>query len=125
MLHYTQRGDAPIDRVHPEMRRQVVGQVILVLWAMRFSSGLWFSIRVAYFSQVLDVFYVEICEKCVRHRRCTYCVHVAADISGSNRNPDSVIDAVLGLCQLRSTLDSILPLDHLVLDSDTESIKEL
>jgi hypothetical protein len=51
-------------------------------------------------------------------------VHVAADISGSNRNPDSVIDAVLGLCQLRSTLDSILPLDHLVLDSDTESIKE-
>jgi hypothetical protein len=45
MLHYTQRGDAPIDRVHPEMRRQVVGQVILVLWAMRFSSGLWFSIK--------------------------------------------------------------------------------
>jgi hypothetical protein len=36
----------------------------------RGGGGLWFSIRVAYFSQVLDVFYVEICEKCVRHRCC-------------------------------------------------------
>ena len=34
---------------------------------------------------------MEICEKCVRHRRCTYCVH---------RKADSVLDAVLGLYQL-------------------------
>jgi hypothetical protein len=31
VLHDTKRGDAPIDRVHPEMGRHVVGQVILVL----------------------------------------------------------------------------------------------
>lgn len=66
-------------------------------------SGLWFSIIFAYFSQVLDVFYVEICEKCVRHCRC--CIGIMV----------MVIGAVPSL--VAPTLAHILSLCHLVLYS--------
>jgi hypothetical protein len=35
MFHYTKRGEAPVDCVHPQVGRHVVGQVILVLSYMR------------------------------------------------------------------------------------------
>lgn len=31
VFHYAKRGEAPVDRVHAQVRRHVVGQVILIL----------------------------------------------------------------------------------------------
>ena len=38
VFHDAERGEAPVDRVHPQVRCRVVRQVIFVLWT-RFSSG--------------------------------------------------------------------------------------
>ena len=37
VFHYAKRGEAPVDRVHAQVRRHVVGQVILILRGTLFS----------------------------------------------------------------------------------------
>jgi hypothetical protein len=35
VFHYAKRGEAPVDRVHPQVGRHVVGQVIVMLCACK------------------------------------------------------------------------------------------